>query len=84
MKKQLLIAGVVVLVLLAAYWIWLKYLPSCPPARNPKKFSEGWLDHAVPSGDLYAIAEKYAKPVIGGDSQKNGSVVGGFFKGIDV
>ena len=84
MKKQLLIAGVALLILLAVYWVWQEDVPSCPPARNPGKFPEGWLENAIPSGDLYRLAEKYAKPVIGGDSQKNGSIVGGFFKGIDV
>lgn len=39
-----------------------------------------WNPDAIPSGDLNRMAKQYLK----GDSQTNGSIVGGFFKAIDV
>lgn len=81
--------GVLLIVLAAAAGLYLVFVrkedgPGCPPARNPNKFPAGWENNNVPHGDLNRIAEAYAAPVIGGDNQFNGSLVGGFFKGIDV
>ena len=42
------------------------------------------MDDNRNSGELFRLAQKYADPILGGDTCTNGSIVGGFFKGIDV
>lgn len=79
----ILVAGVVVAV---ALWYYqnkgAEKDVSC--AQNkPGKFPK-WDDTAVPHGDLGRIAAAYLTPNIGGDNHLNGSLVGGFFKSIDV
>lgn len=83
--KQFLISVVVLGVLAALYYVYDEFYSStCPPARNPNKFSSPWKGNQVPSGDLGRLGIKYAKPILGDDDSMNGSIVGGFFKGIDV
>lgn len=84
MSKTAKIAIVVVLVLVASYFVYNRTKPTCIAPRNRKKFPDGWQEDNVPGGDLYAIADKYAKGINEGNSQMNGSIVGGFFKAIDV
>lgn len=85
MKKGIIITGIVLLTLVAGYWAYTRYAPlPCPPERNPKRFPEPWRENKIPHGDLARIAEQYANPILGDDTQTNGALVGGFFKGIDV
>lgn len=85
MKKGIIIAGIVVLTLVVAYYLYIRYTPlPCPPPRNPRKFPEPWLEGKIPHGDLARLAEKYANPILGDDTQTNGALVGGFFKGVNI
>lgn len=83
--KHFLVSIVVLVVLAGLYYIYDEYYePSCPPPRNPDKFPAPWKENQVPHGDLGRLGIKYAKPILGDDDSMNGSIVGGFFKGIDV
>lgn len=82
--KSILISLVVLASLVGLYFVFRKKTGGCPPPRNPNKFPEGWLDDKIPHGDLNTLAGKYVTPLIGGNDQENGSIIGGFFKGIDV
>lgn len=84
MSKGIRIGIIIVLLLAAAYWWFDNYFGECPPVRNPKKFPQGWDEQNRNSGELNRLAQQYADPLLGGDTNYNGSVVGGFFKGIDV
>ena len=85
MKKGILITAIATLTLVVAYWIYRRYgIDPCPPVRDPKRFPEPWLEGKIPHGDLGRLAEKYANPIVGDDTQTNGSLIGGFFKGINV
>lgn len=85
MKKSTRIGWVIVLFLVGMYVLYRYYYAvDCPPRRNPKKFPDPWYDNQIPHGDLGSLAEQFANPVLGEDTQINGALVGGFFKGIDV
>ncbi len=85
MRKAIGIGLVVLLTLAGLYWLYRRERSAgCPPPRNANKFPVGWKEENRPSGDLYRLAEEYADPILGPDTNYNGSVVGGFFKGIDV
>lgn len=85
MKNWILIAGMAALILLAAYFFWPRTNGAgCPPPRNPDKFPEPWSDSNRNSGLLNELAGQYSAYFRGQDQNYNGSVVGGFFKGIDV
>ncbi len=86
MKKGIIITLIVVGTLIAGYYLYTwSGGGSCPPARDPKKFPEPWLENKIPHGDLGTLAEKYVNPVLGNDdTQTNGALIGGFFKGINV
>lgn len=90
MKKSLpVILLVVGLVLAAALWYFMgkdeteTTTPASCADNKPGKFP-AWDDTKVPHGDLNKIAKAYLTPAIGGTDQANGSIVGGFFKAIDV
>lgn len=85
MKKGIIITAIVLLTLVAGYYLYTWHAPlPCPPLRDPKKFPEPWLEGKIPHGDLGQLAEKYANPILGDDTQTNGALIGGFFKGINV
>lgn len=82
--KWILIILVVVAASLGLYFVFRPRRQNCPPVRNTAKFPAGWKEDRIPSGDLNRLAGQYVTPIIGGTDQENGSILGGFFKGIDV
>lgn len=89
-KATLLIVAILVLLGVAGYVLQQrqnKVDPGRPGAMgnmpcvrvNRERFGP-WNPDAIPSGDLNRMAQQFLK----GDSQRNGSIVGGFFKAIDV
>lgn len=89
-KATLLIVAILVLLGVAGYVLQQrqnKVDPGRPGAMgnmscvrvNRERFGP-WNPDAIPGGDLNRMAQQFLK----GDSQRNGSIVGGFFKAIDV
>lgn len=84
MKKGIIIAIIVIAALVAAYFIYDTSYGDCPSPRDPAKFPNPWDEKNRNSGGLNQLAKQYADPILGADTNYNGSVVGGFFKGINV
>ncbi len=92
MKKKLIIIGVLVVVL---FVVWLVFKQRSKVVVDPvsgaacikvnrTKFPVRWDEQRIPHGDLRTIADAYLTPDIGGDAHANGSLVGGFFKGLNL
>lgn len=85
MQKNIII-GVIILVAVVAIWWIFKRRDTTDIAKtgclspDRKKFDVPWKEDKIPHGDLGSIAAEFLE----GDSGPNGSLVGGFFKAIDL
>ena len=91
-KKKIIVATGVVLVLVI---VWILYKRRSKVVIDPAtgvacvkvnrvKFPVRWDEQRIPHGDLRTLADAHLTPAIGGDAHANGSLVGGFFKGLNL
>lgn len=91
-KKKLIIVGVILAVLFLVWFLWKRRSkvvvdPATGSACikvNRTKFPIRWDEQRIPHGDLRTLADAYLTPDVGGDPHANGSLVGGFFKALDL